>query len=65
MAMVCTDYEELILGYFEGALSREQREAVEAHLAGCPGCREFWQTQRDLDVVLAARFSGAALSASF
>ena len=63
--MACAEYEELILDYFDGTLSREHREAVEAHLAGCPGCREFWEAQQDLDAALVARLSRAALSAGF
>jgi anti-sigma factor RsiW len=65
MIMVCTDYQDLTLDSFDGALSREQREALQTHLAGCPGCREFWQAQRDLDAALATRLSGAALSPDF
>jgi anti-sigma factor RsiW len=63
--MACAEYEELILDYFDGALSLEQHQSVEAHLAGCSGCREFWEAQQDLDAALAARFSPVALSAGF
>lgn len=36
--MTCQDFEELSGAYVLGSLTREEREAVEEHLAHCPAC---------------------------
>jgi anti-sigma factor RsiW len=60
--MWCADYEGLILEYCGGGLPAEQRRAVEAHLARCAECREFFQAQQRLDAALGESLSGLAPS---
>ena len=38
---------ELFLEYAEGRLSESEREAVSAHLEGCPPCVEFLRSYRE------------------
>ncbi len=37
----CEDLEPLLTPYVDGEATAEQRAAIEAHLAGCPSCREY------------------------
>jgi predicted anti-sigma-YlaC factor YlaD len=60
--MNCSEVEELILESFDAPV---QRERLNAHLAHCPACREFFDAQRALDVSLLAQFPAPNLSASF
>jgi Putative zinc-finger len=39
--MTCPDLELLLADYVDGTLHGEQKSAVEAHLAECPGCAEL------------------------
>ena len=48
---------ELGTGYVDGALDEATRAAVEAHLAGCPACRE----QVDFERALRERLRGFAI----
>lgn len=57
--MACQEFEERLLDY--AALSSVERDAVEAHLAGCPACREFVEALRQVDGELSAAFSGLHL----
>jgi anti-sigma factor RsiW len=43
----CTAGIDVLMEYFEGALSAEERAAVEAHAAGCPGCVAFVASYRE------------------
>jgi|GEM_PF-283506 len=45
--MNCPGLERLDL-YLEGELGRAERRRVEAHLAGCPGCRDRLEERRAL-----------------
>ena len=39
--MNCADVEILLADYVDGTLRTEEKFALEAHLAGCPGCAEL------------------------
>lgn len=45
---------ELVTGYVDGALDEASRAAVEAHLPGCPACREQAESERALRLRLRA-----------
>lgn len=40
-SLVCRQAVELVTDYLEDALPRRERARFEAHLAGCPHCREY------------------------
>lgn len=42
-ALTCRELVELVTDYLEGALSSEEKERFEAHLAGCDGCAAHLQ----------------------
>lgn len=63
--MSCTQYEDLILEYCEGALGAEERSRVEAHLCECPECRSFFEMQRELDQTLLRAIGKPAPSPAF
>ncbi|KAA1423765.1 anti-sigma factor [Mumia zhuanghuii] len=42
----CRDVVELATAYLEDALPPEEARAVEAHLAGCPGCTTYVDQMR-------------------
>jgi anti-sigma factor RsiW len=44
--IVCREAVELVTDYLEDALSQAQRRRFEAHLAGCPDCREYLAQMR-------------------
>lgn len=58
-AVTCKDFVEFLDDYLSGALSVEQREAFNAHLAICPSCVAYMKTYRD-----AVRLGKAALAPS-
>jgi anti-sigma factor RsiW len=39
--LVCQEVVELVTDYLEGALPRDERRRLEAHLADCPHCTEY------------------------
>ncbi len=45
--MTCTELEELVGAYVLDAVTPEEREAVEAHLAHCPRCTKLVQEMRE------------------
>ena len=45
-AIVCKQAVELVTDYLEGALSRRERARLEAHLAACPHCTEYFRQIR-------------------
>lgn len=40
MTMVCSKVREELVAYLDGEVDPDVREAIAAHLAGCPGCCE-------------------------
>jgi anti-sigma factor (TIGR02949 family) len=44
--MACQELVEVITDYLEGALDTEDRRRFEAHLDGCPGCRNYLEQMR-------------------
>jgi hypothetical protein len=63
--MSCEEIESQILDYQENQLAPARRAEVEAHLAGCAGCRTFARQLRQLDAALSASVKVPALSAGF
>ncbi len=45
--MTCTEIEELVGAYVLDAVTPEEREAVEAHIAQCPRCTKLVQEMRE------------------
>ena len=45
-AMVCRQAVELVTAYLEDALPSRDRARFEAHLQGCPHCREYLEQMR-------------------
>jgi anti-sigma factor RsiW len=45
-AFTCQELVELVTDYLEGALSPEDRQRFEQHLAICPGCRTYVDQMR-------------------
>ena len=45
-AIVCRQAVELVTDYLEDALPRRDRERLEAHLADCPHCTEYFEQFR-------------------
>ncbi|HZX64632.1 MAG TPA: zf-HC2 domain-containing protein [Myxococcales bacterium] len=43
----CAELVELVTDYLEGALSADEREQVEKHLAICKGCAEYVRQMRE------------------
>jgi anti-sigma factor RsiW len=52
--MSCGKIQRLIELYVDGAATRPEREAVEAHVAACPACARSLQEARQLVGLLAA-----------
>ena len=52
--MNCEKFEELILTMPDGELTQEERDALAAHIAVCPHCREMYDTVRALSAELKA-----------
>ena len=42
----CQEWVELVTAYLDGSLSRRVRQAVDRHLAGCIGCRDYLEQMR-------------------
>src|SRR5437879_4443896 len=61
--MPCAEYENRLLEYAE--LPQDERRRVDAHAAGCAGCREFLDALVLVDEELSAQFSGREVSAGF
>ena len=40
-SLTCQELVELVTDYFDGTLSRRDREAFEAHIAGCANCSVY------------------------
>src|SRR5947208_4704511 len=52
--MSCDKFEPLIALYIENDLAETEARAVESHLAGCDGCREFAAEMRESQEALKA-----------
>lgn len=49
---VCREVVELVTDYLEGTMAPRDRARFEAHLAGCPHCREYLaQMRRTLELM--------------
>ena len=49
---VCREVVELVTDYLEGTMAPRDQARFEAHLAGCPHCREYLaQMRRTLDLM--------------
>jgi anti-sigma factor RsiW len=46
--MACQELVEVITDYLEGTLPQSDRARFDAHLATCPGCREYLDQMRAL-----------------
>ncbi len=46
--MTCHNYKNLMMGYLDDELEREQKEAFEEHLASCPECESELEEFRRL-----------------
>ena len=56
--MNCKELNQLFLSYLDNEVSFEEKEAIQAHLSVCPGCRE------DLGTLVASLTISALLSAA-
>jgi len=45
-ALTCKELVELVTDYLEGALSSDDKERFETHLAACDGCAAYLQQMR-------------------
>jgi len=62
--MKCKKVNQLLVSYLDNEVSSEEREAIQAHLSACKGCREemeaLAETQRELRQGLSAVGAGAS-----
>ena len=61
--MACPEFEYRLIEYAD--IEGEARACVDAHLAECPGCREFLDALRVVDIQLTARYAEREVSAAF
>ena len=54
----CIEFADLVTAYLEGTLDEAQRNRIDAHLAGCQGCRAAVEQYRTLKAV-AGRLTAA------
>ena len=52
--LACVDGVEILMDYLEGTLPQADREAVEAHVSGCPRCVAFVESYRQTPRILRA-----------
>jgi anti-sigma factor RsiW len=52
--LTCRDGVELLMDYLEGALGSPEREAIEAHVSGCPRCVAFIESYQGTPRILRA-----------
>jgi anti-sigma factor RsiW len=60
-AILCRRAVELVTDYLEGALAADDRARFEAHLDGCPHCREYLREMR-ITIAALGRVEPEALS---
>ena len=46
LMITCAEFEEFVIGYFEGDLPRRRRLLFEMHLKMCRSCRSYLQAYR-------------------
>jgi anti-sigma factor RsiW len=56
MEISCQELVELVTDYLEGALSAEDRERFDSHIAACDGCRTYLR-QITMTVALTGRLT--------
>jgi anti-sigma factor RsiW len=56
MELSCQELVELVTDYLEDALSAEDRERFDSHIAGCDGCHRYLE-QIKVTVTLAGRLT--------
>jgi predicted anti-sigma-YlaC factor YlaD len=61
--MPCMVWGDLLLDYSE--LPADERQAADAHLAGCADCREYLETMAHLETGLVELYSGTKVSPAF
>jgi len=49
--MTCRDYKDLLMGYLDDELDREQKQQVESHVAGCKQCAGELEEFRKLKAI--------------
>ena len=52
--IVCVDGMDMLMDYLEGTLPAADREAVDAHVSGCPRCVAFIESYRQTPRILRA-----------
>lgn len=52
----CQELVELVTDYLEGALSPEERDRFDSHIAACDGCRRYLE-QIKVTVTLSGRLT--------
>jgi hypothetical protein len=63
--MNCKKCRALIFEYRDGALFPRQKEAADAHLAGCPRCRADFEAEENLAAEIQAAYKAATGSLAF
>src|SRR5712692_4131385 len=61
--MACSEFEDVLVEYAE--LTDDERRRADAHLAICPGCREFVQALDSVDVRLTEHYAGREVPGGF
>jgi anti-sigma factor RsiW len=57
--VACVDGVEMLMDYLEGTLPPPDREAVVAHVSGCPRCVAFIESYRQTPSILRAATAAA------
>jgi anti-sigma factor RsiW len=57
--LVCRDGVEMLMDCLEGMLPPADREAIEAHVSGCPRCVAFVESYRQTPRILRAATAAA------
>jgi anti-sigma factor RsiW len=57
--LVCRDGVEMLMDYLEGTLPPADRQAIEAHVRGCPRCVAFVESYRQTPRILRAATAAA------
>jgi anti-sigma factor RsiW len=57
--IVCVDGVDMLMDYLEGTLPPADREAIDAHVSGCPRCVAFIESYRQTPRILRAATAAA------